>query len=247
MYVFGASLELRISMVSSICSSFCLPWEGIGEYERASELSHAVASSYPQCFVSIGRFIRRSIRTAPAATRLKPSGENIVSDLASPPATTSLLLAMISYSTSRVRERNKERNRVETGKGERKRERERVGGKEGGNDRGRKRGETEGADSVRILDRLNGPYMLPLIEQQITGIVSRFYSKTTRYGTAARNQRCSLEWKLIMKQKKKKKLTLNAMLINAGLVLIAVLNRVLRPTVIPCLPPQTTLTPLRFQ
>lgn len=37
----------------------------------------------------------------PAATRLKPSGENIVSDLASPPATTSLLLAMISYSTSR--------------------------------------------------------------------------------------------------------------------------------------------------
>lgn len=57
---------------------------------------------------------------------------------------------------------------------------------------------------MRILDRLNGPYMLPLIEQQITGIVSRFYSKTTRYGTAARNQRCSLEWKLIMKQKKKK-------------------------------------------
>lgn len=93
---------------------------------------------------------------------------------------------------------------METGKGERKRERERVGGKEGGNDRGRKRGETEGADSVRILDRLNGPYMLPLIEQQITGIVSRFYSKTTRYGTAARNQRCSLEWKLIMKQKKKR-------------------------------------------
>ena len=128
MYVFGASLELRISMVSSICSSFCLPWEGIGEYERVSELSHAVASSYPQCFVSIGRFIRRSIRTAPAATRLKPSGENIVSDLASPPATTSLLLAMISYSTSRVRERNKERNRVETGKRERKRER---GGREG--------------------------------------------------------------------------------------------------------------------
>lgn len=42
----------------------------------------------------------------------------------------------------------------------------------------------------------------------------------------------------------KKKLTLNAMLINAGLVLIAVLNRVLRPTVIPCLPPQTTLTAL---
>lgn len=99
----------------------CLEKVLVNTSERASELSHAVASSYPQCFVSIGRFIRRSIRTAPAATRLKPSGENIVSDLASPPATTSLLLAMISYSTSRVRERNKERNRVETGKRERKR------------------------------------------------------------------------------------------------------------------------------
>lgn len=129
--------------------------------------------------------------TAPAATRLKPSGENIVSDLASPPATTSLLLAMISYSTSRVEEK-----RVETRRHEANGEREgraargtRRGAVRSGTERGRVRvgasgpsGGTEGADSVRILDRSNGPYMLPLIEQQITGIVSRFYSKTTRYG-----------------------------------------------------------------
>lgn len=48
----------------------------------------------------------------------------------------------------------------------------------------KKRGE-EGTDSVRILDRSNGPYMLPLIEQQITGIVSRFYSEN--HGDTASN------------------------------------------------------------
>lgn len=45
----------------------------------------------------------------PRSPGLKPSGENIVSDLASPPATTSLLLAMISYSTSREREGEEEK------------------------------------------------------------------------------------------------------------------------------------------
>lgn len=47
--------------------------------------------------------------------------------------------------------------------------------------RGGKKG-WEGEESVRILDRLNEPRtLLPLIEQQITGIVSRFYSETGRY------------------------------------------------------------------
>lgn len=78
---------------------------------------------------------------------------------------------MISYSTSRERERDEDRKAIG-------RERERV--REGGRERGRKEG-----DSVRILDRLNGPYMLPLIEQQITGIVSRFYSEN--HGDTASN------------------------------------------------------------
>lgn len=78
---------------------FAFEKEGIGA------LSRCIGRN---AFVSIGRFICRSIRAAPAATRLKPSGENIVSDLASPPATTSLLLAMISYSTSRERGRERE-------------------------------------------------------------------------------------------------------------------------------------------
>lgn len=95
-----AYLLIRCVPGSVIGIRFVCLREGIGA------LSRCIGRN---AFVSIGRFICRSIRAAPAATRLKPSGENIVSDLASPPATTSLLLAMISYSTSRERVRGRER------------------------------------------------------------------------------------------------------------------------------------------
>lgn len=82
------TLQLRISMVSSICSSFCLPGEGIGECEWVLRSRMPLHRTTHNALCLSAGFIQRSIRGYPA-TRLKPSGENIVSDLASPPATTS--------------------------------------------------------------------------------------------------------------------------------------------------------------
>ena len=78
---------------------------------------------------------------------------------------------------------------------------------------------------MRILDRSNGGTVHASINRATNHgncVAFLFENHEIRRGAARRleTDRCSLEWKLIMKQKekkgKKKKLTLNAMLINTG-------------------------------
>lgn len=61
-------------MVSSICSSFCLPGEGIGERECCALACRCIVLPTMLC---VYRVVYPTIDPRWPATRLKPSGENV--------------------------------------------------------------------------------------------------------------------------------------------------------------------------
>lgn len=188
-------------MVSGICSSFCLPWEGIGERGAGDRwlLSHAVASSYP-AMLCVYRPVYPAIDPL-ACDSLKTFRRKYRKRSRVAASNVAAISDDIAFDVDREGTRSEaDKERREEIRGGAKERKERTA------ERAKKRTARRGhrGETVRILDRFNGPvYKLPLIEQQITGIVSRFSvrggGRGRRYARHALPR--SLEWKLIMKRK----------------------------------------------